>query len=149
MSIEKICEAYPLKPETLHRRFCDAGYKMRSYADIKQQMNEGLVRQARRLVYVEGMKVTDIAKQMNLKYITIYSAVRGQPWQAFGGLMPDMGEGSKPHTRCEILTVHPSKLCAYCRERPSVHHHYAKNLHAPSRSRSETSPRFSFEKPLA
>jgi len=121
MSIEKICETYPLKPETLRRRFRDAGYKMRSHAGTKQQMNEGLVRQARRLVYVEGLKVSEVAKQMNLKYITVYSAVRGQTWQAVGGLMPDTGEGSKPCTRCEILTAHPSGLCAYCRERPSVH----------------------------
>lgn len=116
-SLAALAEDLPLSDETLARRFAEAGYPCRASAEYKMKLTPALVRQARRLAYVEGMPVNLIAERFGQKYQTVYAAVRGHTWQAAGGPLPAAATEKQPCAVCQILTDHPSGVCAFCRPR--------------------------------
>lgn len=119
VSTEALAEGKSFSSETLRRRFREAGYPLRTTTGCRQKLNAGLVRQARELVYGEGRRISDLAHGWGINYMTLYSAVVGDTWQSAGGPLPHKtdGESSQPCKRCSLLTVHPSGLCTYCRQK--------------------------------
>lgn len=125
---EKYCEGASIKQlsnesgicsETLRRRFCDRGYKMRPQG-ARRKLTAALVVQARRLANEEGIGTEKLAEQWGIPYQTLYSAVAGKTWQTTGGPLPKnvVNQAKKPPcSRCDLLMDHPSGLCAYCREK--------------------------------
>lgn len=115
-SVQSLCAGIEgLRPETLRRRFREAGYRLRNHAGTSQKMTAALAVQARQLVYVDKMKISEVAKLLNLNYMTVYSAVKGRTWAAAGGPLPEVYGHGQPCRKCGILTTRPSGICAFCR----------------------------------
>lgn len=105
----------PFSEETLRRRFISAGFALRDRSETKVKLTPGLVRQARELVYREGVPISDLARRYGVKYQTLHTAVIGNTWRAAGGPLPETEGEKKPCKHCKLLTGHPSGLCRYCR----------------------------------
>lgn len=116
-STDAIAADLDCSPETLRRRFRQAGYEMRDNTAHNRVLTEAEVRQARVLYYEDELPVNEIAEYLGQNYLTVFDAVKWKTWRTAGGPRPEDERGDEAHPcpECGMLTSHEG-VCRYCRE---------------------------------
>ena len=125
-SINQIAYKQTYSPDTLTRRFKEAGYKLRKNTDRHNKLTIGIVSQARRLAYDDGLAINKIAELLDENYMTMYDAVKGKTWKTTAGPYPQNKTATHKCTHCGLLCSQRSysnetfaanvTLCRYCRQ---------------------------------
>lgn len=115
-SVRAIAVDYTCSPETIRRRLDEAGVEKRPCSGMRGRLNEDMVRYLRHEVVVNGVLLSELSRDMGIKYSTLYSALRGHTWRSVEYLLPqENGDAKTECSICGLLTSHDSGVCRFCR----------------------------------